>query len=300
MKMGRLFGIPVRIHPLALPMIALAVWLGEGRHLVVMTGSILLHELAHVGMARLLHVRVVEMELMPAGGAARLEDIWRLRPGQLTAVALAGPACSFVMMMFSAALCWWELLPPALAASMIEQNAVILAFNLLPALPMDGGRVLCGLLSRRLTAADAARIGVRTAQGIAVGLAALSVFSVLNGRLNVTIPIAAAFLFMSGRRELNRARISSVESLTDRARELESEGMLPVRWLAAGEETPVREMVARLKPRQVHLIAVYDDSLALTGVVSEEALIRSVLSDGDEKMGEMARNVKTKFFSKTY
>lgn len=296
MRLGRLFGIPVRLNLLSIPMAALALWLGEWERLLIMTGSILFHELMHIAAARILHVRVLELELMPAGGAARLENLWRLRPGQVTAVALAGPMGNLMLIVLAAAFCWWNILPPRLAAALIEQNLIIFFFNLLPALPMDGGRILCGLMSCRMSQAGAAKAGALVGQALAAVLAALSVYGLLRGRLNITLPIAALFLAVSARREREQAVCAAVESLTGRAAELREEGALPMRLLAVGMNTPVREAALRMKPRYMHMIAVYDDHLALTGMLDEAALAAALMEDGERKMGEIGRNVKKNVF----
>lgn len=287
MRLGRWFGVPVRVNPVTLPMMALAFWLGEGRRLGMMLISILLHEFSHIAAARLLHVRVLELELMPAGGAARLENLWRLRPGQTTAVALAGPLCNLLLMTLSAALCWWGILPPDWAAALIEQNAVIFLFNLLPALPMDGGRVLCGLLSRRLSRSAAARVGAWTARGMAAILLAVAMIGFLRGHMNITLPIAAVFLLMCGGREQRQAEGAALESMMGRAEEMEEEVVLPVRWLAAGLDTPVRDVAVRMKPRYMHMIALYDDQLRLVGILSEAALTGALIDGGEERVGNL-------------
>ena len=296
MRLGRLFGIPIRINPMTFPMIALAAWLGEGKRLAVMGGSILLHELAHIAAARVMHVRVIEMELMPMGGAARLENLWRLRPGQMAAVALAGPICNLLIMVLAAALCWWNVLPPDWTAALIEQNTVILLFNLLPALPMDGGRVMCGLLGRRFSPSAAARTGVRSGQGLAVMLAGLSIYGLAQHRLNITLPIAAIFLLVSARREREQAEYSVIESLAARTIEMEAERVMPMRWLAVRQDTPAREAVMRMKPRFVHMIAVYDERMQLKEILSEDALIRALVGDEAQKIGGLRGNVKKKIF----
>ncbi len=296
MYLGRFFSIPVRLNPLSLPMIALAFWLGEGRRLMIMAGSILLHELMHIAAARILHVRVYELELTPAGGAARIENLWRLRPGQAAAVALAGPAVNLMIILTAAALCWWEMMDAETGALLIEQNLIILLFNLLPALPMDGGRVLCGLLSRRMSPAGAARAGTGISVMLAAVLSALSVFGAMNGRLNITLPMAAIFLLVSAGRERRQAEFSLIESLTGRSAELEAEGALPLRWLAVRSDMTVREAAARMKPRQMHLIAVYDSALRLTEVIGEDALTAALMDDGDRKIAEIAGSVKKNVF----
>ena len=296
MRLGRLFSVPVRLNPVSLPMIALALWLGEGERLLMMGGSILIHELMHIAAARMLHVRVYEMELTPAGGAARLENLWRLRPAQVVLVALAGPLANLLIIIGTAAFCWWDAMDLCLGAMMIEQNLIILLFNLLPALPMDGGRVLCGLMSRRMSAAEAARAGTAISILLALALAGLSVYGLINGRVNITVPMAAAFLLVSVRRERRQAEFALIESLTGRGAELEEEGVLPVVWLAARENLPVREAVMRMKPRCMHMLAVLDDSMRLRQIISERALTSAMLEDGEKKIGEISGNVKKNVF----
>lgn len=289
MRLGKLFGVPVKVHPVTFPLAALAVWLGEGERLMIMTGSILFHELMHIAAARVLRVRVSELEATPMGGAARLENLWRLRPGQMTAVALAGPAGNLLLTVCAAALCWWRILPARLAAALIEQNLVILLFNMLPALPMDGGRVLCGLLERRLSTAVSARIGLRIGQGVAALLAVLSAYGLTRGRLNVTLPMAALFLLTSGRSERRQAESAWLESATGRAAELEEERALPVCWLAVREDVTAREAAMRMKPRHMHVIAICDERLRVKRIVEEEELMRAVLANGERRMEEIGR-----------
>lgn len=296
MRLGRLMGVPVRINPVTIPMAALALMADEGARLGVMAGSVLLHELMHIGAARLMRVRVMELELMPVGGAARMESMWMLRPGQIAAVALAGPLFNLMAVLTAAALCWWGLLPPLWTALLIEQNAVILAFNLLPALPLDGGRALCGLLSRRMPPAAVVRYGIGIGRVLALLLAGLSVYGMMKGRLNITLPVASVFFLMSAGRERSQAEGAALESLTSRMLEMEEERVLPVKWLAVYEDTPAHELAAHLSPRRMHIIAVYDAQMNLTGVVSEAELLRGMLTDDPEKTALKRLNVKKKVF----
>ena len=294
MYLGRWFGIPIKLNPLALLMPLLALWADEGQRMLVMSVSILFHELMHALSARVLRIRVLEIELMPCGGAARLENLWHLRPGQMAAVALAGPAGNLMLMVLSAALCWWGILGVAWALPIIEQNAVIMAFNMLPALPMDGGRVLCGWLSRRLSPAAAARWGMYTAFALSTVLWVLSVYGMIQGRVNITLPMAALFLIVSVRRECRQAESSAIESLSARSVRMENERVMPMRWLAVREDAAVREAAVCLRPGYMHLLAVYDEQMRLTDVVEEQVLYRALMRDSEIKMGEFKDCVKLK------
>ena len=294
MRLGRWFGIPIRISILTLPMLVLALWADEGRRMLAMSGSILFHELMHVLAARLLRIRVLEIELMPCGGAARLENLWRLRPGQMAAVALAGPLGNLVLMTLGAALCWWGMVSREWAAVVIEQNAVIFVFNLLPALPMDGGRVMCGWLSRRLSPAAAAKAGGYTALALAGILLGLAAYGMKKGQVNITLIVSALFLLVSVRREHRQAEYAAIESMIGRSAELENERVMPIRWLAVREDTTMREAAVCLRPGYMHMLAVYDEDMTMCAAVEEGVLMRALMIDSDMKMDECKEKVKLK------
>ena len=76
---------------LLLVIVLAALVLGADARLGIALVSLMAHELSHVAMALALKVRVSEIELMPMGGAARVEGVWRLRGAQVALIALAGP-----------------------------------------------------------------------------------------------------------------------------------------------------------------------------------------------------------------
>ena len=172
-KVARIAGIPVGISPWWLVIVALITWsLGAGYYPVEVNGiaplasyglglasvlllftSILAHEFGHALVARRRGVEIEEIDLWLLGGVSRMRGQPRT-PGDELAFALAGPAVTAVVAVVFAAV--WLLLPrsaPSWLRALIvyeaEVNAVILAFNLIPAFPLDGGRVARALLWRR-------------------------------------------------------------------------------------------------------------------------------------------------------
>ena len=120
-----------------------------------MFASVLWHELAHVAAALALGYRVREIELLPFGGVARIDNIGEAGAINEIVVAAAGPLASLVM---AAVLHFTAVQVPALAFGLefyFEVNIMLALFNLLPGLPLDGGRILralialCGAILRR-------------------------------------------------------------------------------------------------------------------------------------------------------
>ena len=91
-----------------------------------------------------------------------------------------------------------------------------------------------------------------------------------------------------------------MESLTARWEEMAAETVLPVRMLVVEQGTPVREAAICLRPRFMHILAVYDARMRLAGMVSEAELLRALLSDGDQPVGELEKVLNPAFSDKTH
>ena len=174
--------------------------------------SVLIHELGHAVAARLYGVKTLEIRLWFLGGVARLDEMPRAR-GAEAVVAVAGPVTSVVI---GLAL-WWSL--PlvieqpgvALVVSYLAITNVALAlFNMLPALPLDGGRILRGLLALVLPHLRATRVAVFVSALVAILLGLYGFFS-----MNFLLVILAFFIYNAGRAEAQAAVITdAVEGKT--------------------------------------------------------------------------------------
>lgn len=177
-RLGTLSGFPVHINAsflLLLAVVALTMGGLAGVAVVLLVfASVLLHELGHSLVARHLGVRISGIELSFFGGAARMVDQPR-RAGDEIAIAAAGPAVSFALAGLSL------LLATATGLQFFQLlgwiNLVLGAFNLIPALPMDGGRILRAALARRMGFARATELSVTVARVFAVALAVYGVVS---------------------------------------------------------------------------------------------------------------------------
>jgi len=175
-EVGRLYGIAIRLHFTFLFLLAfvgvLSVlaqgWLGALRSLlliILVFFCVFLHELGHCYVSVGYGLRVRSITLLPIGGLAMFEDLPR-EPQQETRIALAGPAVNFVLALWLGVLLLVidapALFRPTLASvavlpGLFWANLYIGLFNLIPAYPLDGGRVLRAWLARRMDYIDATR-----------------------------------------------------------------------------------------------------------------------------------------------
>ncbi|MEI6071556.1 MAG: site-2 protease family protein [Verrucomicrobiae bacterium] len=219
-RIARVAGIDVKIHVTFLLLLAWFGWMywqaggmagavqGVGFTLLLFL-CVLLHEFGHAFAARAYGIRTPDITLLPIGGVARLERMPD-KPVQELVVALAGPAVNVVIgtilifvlaAKFSMAhFTGLDSLGSSLTAQLLEINIMLVAFNAIPAFPMDGGRVLRALLAMRLDHVLATTIAARVGQVLAVGFAVVGYFE------SPMLVFIALFIFSGAQQELAYAR----------------------------------------------------------------------------------------------
>jgi Zn-dependent protease len=218
-EIGRAFGIPVRIHATFLLLVALLYLFVDGALatlglLALVFGCVLLHELGHSLVARGFGLRVADITLWPLGGMARMSEI--PENARIEAlIAIAGPAVNFalaglalVALVLGAAFGLEPAaLPERLAWFFLTVNLIQGGFNLVPAFPMDGGRLLRAFLARKRDWLAATELAVRVGRWVAGLLLVGSLWLMLSRRGLCLMPLVAVFVWFEGTRELWSVRL---------------------------------------------------------------------------------------------
>lgn len=287
-SVGRLFGSELRIH---LTFFLLLAWVAASAYsaggtaaalqnllfVVALFACIVAHEFGHALAARRYGIKTPDITLLPIGGLARLERMPE-NPAHEIIVALAGPAVNVVI---------WGLLTLALgaetdvtdladgqfdAASFLGQlatiNMVLALFNLIPAFPMDGGRVFRALLSLFLDRVKATRIASMTGQGIALVFGYLGI---TTG--NPLLLVVAVFIFLAAAGESNDvATRASTSTLVARdAMITQFEHLGPADTIDAAAHTLIRTTQ--------HEFPVITEDGTLEGFVTRNAIFKAMVSD---------------------
>lgn len=199
-SLGRWFGVPVILHWSWVIMFALILVLSPSYSLVFAATffMVLLHEFGHVLAAQHYKCRVNSVALYPIGGVAEMS--MPTRPAHELVVALAGPAVNFALLPL-----WLvaDLHPLLMKIAIV--NTGLLCFNLLPAFPMDGGRVLRASLSwMGVSHLRSTLVAARVGQCFAALFVLAGVAT-----LNVGFLFIGLFVFVAAQGELDAARSKS-------------------------------------------------------------------------------------------
>ncbi len=281
-------GTLVRIHVTLLLLVAWYAWGGwrisgvqgavdQFLFIALLFLSVLLHEFGHIRAAARYGIPTPDVILTPIGGVARIARMPD-RPREELVIALAGPLVTLVLAaLLSTAVILFQgsrALTPfwhedvSLWTALAWTNGVLLVFNLIPAFPMDGGRVLRALLASRIGMVRGTRIAARVGQALAVGLA------ILGLQYNPFLVLIAVFVFLGAEAEYEHVRTRQL------AGDLTA-GRLTVTDLRILPPTMnLQQAIALLTRSDQRAFPVLDDDGRLLGLVTRDDLLRGVSEQG--------------------
>lgn len=288
LTVGYVYGTAVRIHVTFLLFLAWiwvayyqrggagAAWDGVA-FVALLFLCVLLHEFGHIFAARRYGVKTPEVTLWPFGGIARLERIPE-KPSEELVVALAGPAVNVViaavLLLFLGGNVGVEHIESienpqvSLLAKLAAANIFLVVFNLIPAFPMDGGRVLRALLAMRMSHAQATQTAASIGQGLAIGLGVLGIFG------NPMLIIIAVFVFLAASGEAGQVQMKQV------AQGLLVEDAMITQFETLGPTASVGDAAEALIRTTQKEFPIVDGAVHLRGVLTRDAMIRALQAQG--------------------
>ena len=294
LNVGSIAGTAVRIHVTFLLLLA---WIGFSAFqsggsqaavsgvafIILLFACVLAHEFGHIFMARRFGIPTPDVTLLPIGGVATLERMPETPREQLL-VAIAGPAVNVVI---AAALLLWLALTanPAevatgmskvedpnvsLLARLAAANIVLVVFNLIPAFPMDGGRVLNALLAMRMDKRRALEISARIGQVMAFVFGFLGL---ANG--NPLLVFIAIFVYIAAASEVQSSSLEEMTSSLDVADAMET------RFAVVPVDASIGDAVNILLATGQHEFPVVDAFKKPVGLLTRDSLIEALRASGE-------------------
>ena len=285
---GHLFGSELRVHAtffLLLLWIGVVGWMQAGPvgalmsvlFILALFTCVVAHEFGHALMARRYGIATPDITLLPIGGLARLERMPE-KPAQEIAVALAGPAVNVVI--------WLVLVMVFRAPTDLEQlaeiedpatgflgrlavvNLILVVFNMLPAFPMDGGRVFRALLSTRMSRVQATRIAAQAGQVMAF---AFGFLGLVSG--NPLLLLIAVFVFIAATSE------STDVALREIARNLGTRDAMITSFESLPEDASLDDAARALIRTTQHEFPVLHPDGTLAGFLTRSALYSALAAE---------------------
>lgn len=284
---GVVRGTVIRIH---LTFLALLLWIGVAQYMqggtaaavqgvvfiVLVFACVLLHEFGHVYAASRYGVRTPDITLLPIGGVARLSRIPE-KPSQELTVAVAGPlvnvaiaAVLYLILRHVPNLADLQVQNPGVGmlSRLAVVNVFLVLFNLIPAFPMDGGRMLRALLGYRLGYARATQVAAAIGQGLAFVFGLLGLFG------NPLLLFIALFVFLGAAAESHSVQLRQA------ARGMLVADAMISRFESLSPASSVGDAAQSLIRTTQHEFPVVDGAGRLRGVLTRDAMIHALRAQG--------------------
>ncbi len=286
-RIATVAGTEVRIHVTFLLLLAFfAIQAGPGHALesvlmiCAMFFCVLLHEFGHVWAARRYGIRTPDITLLPIGGVARLERMPK-NPGQELVVALCGPLVNVIiaagLLLYTGMPTPTMLMnsigtPTQFLLSLMGWNVMMVIFNMIPAFPMDGGRVLRALLAMVVgDYARATRWAATLGQVIAV---AAGIGVIFFGFASPLLLLIAFFVFIAAGRE------AQMVEQQENARDLSVLDAMMTDFHTLPPHASLREAVDLLRAGSQHDFPIVDEHGAVVGILPRGELIAALADFG--------------------
>lgn len=289
MQVGRAFGVRILVDKFFLLLLLIYGGLGLLPQVMTVFTTVFIHELAHVLVAWNYGYRVKEIELLPFGGVARIEDLdlASLDPELEINIALAGPLQNILLAGVGFALRHFMLWQEGPATFFIHCNLAMAVLNLLPVMPLDGGRIYRAYLTQRVGYRDATERVAAYGRGVGILLALISLLGLYFSWSNISLTFISLFIFRAAGREQMTAAYVFMRFLTRKQRELREMGLLPIEALMARESTTLGEVVRHFIPKRYHLILFLEGQCQIR-VLTEAEIVNALLEKGfDTSLGEI-------------
>lgn len=255
-----------------------AAWQGV-LFVALLFACVLLHELGHVFAARHFSVRTPDITLWPFGGIASLERIPE-KPLEELVVAIAGPLVNVViaavlLLILGAGFNTDDLSRiedpgTSMLVKLAGANIFLVVFNLIPAFPMDGGRVLRALLAMRMGFGRATAVAASIGQGLAIALGLAGIF------FNPMLMIIGVFVFLAASGEAGQVQ------LKEASRGLSVADAMITHFETLGPGATVDDAADALIRTTQREFPVVDGGGRLRGVLTRDAMIRALKDEGPQ------------------
>ncbi len=281
MRVANVAGIDLIVSYWFIAMILFFSLAGMMMKVLLVFSAVLWHELAHAGAAIALGFSVREVELLPFGGVARIEGLGAASSKSEMIIAAAGPAASMVLAAIVYGSMFYFNLWTEIWDFFYKANIMLAIFNMIPGLPLDGGRIFRAWLALYIDYGKATAIAAGVSKCVSISLVSIVIFQYVQGStINISFLVAAIFLYTTAKSELKMAGFRTLRIMAQKKTLLRSRGMMPTTHLTVMKGVLLKDIVRLFRPDQYYVMLVVNDDCRACGTLTETEVWEGLPKNG--------------------
>lgn len=277
------------IHPSVIVLFIFSIFFDFFGSLCFVYTVVFLHELAHCYAAERFGVEAEKIIIMPFGMSLRLKDDFIKSPWQEFIISAAGPCANILIALMLKILSDLSLISWEYFSFMLKANLSLAFLNLLPILPLDGGRCLKSLLTLKLGFIRAFNITYLLSRIFIVILTIAGTALLIFTKFNFSLLLISAFLIASAFSQKDIARRIIMHDILSSSKKI-SDGGKKTELLAASKHDSVSKIINLFSYNKYYVVSVIDDDMSICGFLTETEIIDGALKlDSQIKFKELMR-----------
>ncbi len=274
----RLQHITIRINVLTIPIYIIAIISSFTAQYFITVGFIFAHELGHLVVAFILGARVYCFRILPVGVSASINDCSCKKFDKLF-IYSAGPSVNIVFAIIIYILCARQFIPIEFTAG-VYINIWLAFFNLLPILPLDGGKIAMEVLSDYSGLFKASKHMNIITVILSVITIILGLVILKNTLYNASLVIVGIYILL-GKREIRKeTALMNIKNLLFRRSRVLKQRIYPIREIAVMKDVKLSEVVKAMDyANMFHKVNVLDENLRITKVISEQEILDAIVKN---------------------
>lgn len=248
--------------------------------MVILISIIFIHELSHGIAAMILGIKIREIQLLPFGGVIKLDKNLSFTLGEEIFISAAGPISNMVL---SATVFFLKEYFGWVSSDLdfvFYSSLMIGIFNLIPALPLDGGRIFRSMLSFFISYKNATKVIAVFSMLIGVLLIAFNIYIFSFEKYNFAYAFIGVLIIYQSHREQKMATYATMRDIASKKENLNKSGSMESQHITVLPQTSLGIIFKQFTPKKFHIIYVLDEEYALKGIITEDQILNAILLHG--------------------
>lgn len=279
MRLFKIFNIQIRISYFILFILIFSMFFNYFSQILVLISVVLIHELAHCCAGKYFNIQISEIKLFAFGGVAKSNRDIETNPREEIMIALAGPLSNFLLLALILPIVHLlNIKIEGMVQLFLITNLSIGLFNLLPILPLDGGRILRGVIGYYIGVKKATTIVIKLGYFLCALLFTIGIYLTIVYNVEyIFLSMVSIYIITSNKKEKEKIEYIFIKNLVLKKKSLFSEGTMEAKYMIAMDFIEVKKIFDEFTLEKYHIITVINSRGKVIGSLSESEIIDAVI-----------------------